>query len=180
MKNYFIYLFLLCLTGCSTTYNHLYSDNKDMFFLEAQICLKDTSEKMTSSYAFNEFTGEGIDKYHPSKLLLPFGPLQSKLIGNTFDQSLIYTQKLDSPYGLHSVIFNTEHYSFSFKRDFPMYVYTQQWSQWQYADVSEPIDNRYYLNKLKVRFRAMNYQTYRQYVSSYYKQPSLENLENCD
>lgn len=180
MKKYFIYLFILFLTGCSTTPQKSYTENIEVFVIESQLCLQDTSEKFLPSYSFNEFMAEGWDKDHPQVLLLPYGPLNPTFIGTTANNSLIYTQTIGYSSGLKFTVFNTEHYSFSFKRDFPMYVYTQQWSQWQYADVSEAIDNRYYLNKLKVRFRAMNTQLYHQYVSTYYKQPNIEKLDNCD
>lgn len=180
MKKYFIYLFLLCVSGCSSTPTKHFSSDNEVFIIESQVCLKDKSEKLLTGYSFEEFTGEGIDKQHPTKLLLPYGPLQPTYIGTTVDQSLIYTQKIGFAYNLHSTVFNTTHYSFSFKRDFPMYVYTQNWSQWQFADLSQTTDNQYFLNKLKVRFRAINEKNYSSYVSSYYQQPTSENLDNCD
>lgn len=170
-KNHIVIFLSFLLVGCASL-------NSNKKLVVAEICVKDIEENRIHTYSIVEFHGKD-SKENYNRLLLPINtPQQPILVGTTIDNSHVYSAVFGQTETLHYAYVSSVNYQFSFKRDFS--VYNNQWSQWETADLSEKIDNSDYIQKLKVRFKIMNYNSYPGYLKSFENKPIEQNLNNCN
>lgn len=170
MKNYFFVFILMVLSGCMTT--------PTTPLVVSEICVKDSMQNKLHTYSLVEFHASRNDKENYNRLLLPTNNPQPILLGTTVDNSYVYSAVFGYTDSLKYAYVDYMNYHFSFKRNFD--TYKEQWTQWETSDLSETIDNSYYLHKLKVRFKTMSYDNYRVYVKSLNNKPVAQNLNNCE